>query len=296
MFLSRATLAMRLVAAFGLVCLVMALAAGVGIWRLAELRGLADDLGGPSAERALLARELQGIVVISAHRAETLLELGDNPAFVARIDADRKATSIRSEAVRKRLEELATDDESKRLFAAVDRAGNAFRQVRDGLVRRRKAGETLPADTVALRLRPAADAYAKSLEDFAGFQREQVVQARAEAARNAGTGIWLLAVGSLLGLAVGAVSAWLLSRSILGPLQRASQLASRISQGDLTAGPPPARPGSRDEVRAMLGELGLMQARLVGLVGRMHDAADHVAMASAEIGRASCRERVSLSV
>jgi methyl-accepting chemotaxis protein len=283
MFLSRATLAMRLVAAFGLVCLVMALAAGVGIWRLAELRGLADDLGGPSAERALLARELQGIVVISAHRAETLLELGDNPAFVARIDADRKATSIRSEAVRKRLEELATDDESKRLFAAVDRAGNAFRQVRDGLVRRRKAGETLPADTVALRLRPAADAYAKSLEDFAGFQREQVVQARAEAVRNAGTGIWLLAVGSLLGLAVGAVSAWLLSRSILGPLQRASQLASRISQGDLTAGPPPARPGSRDEVRAMLGELGLMQARLVGLVGRMHDAADHVAMASAEI-------------
>jgi methyl-accepting chemotaxis protein len=283
MFLSRATLSTRLVLAFGLVCLVMAVAAGVGIWRLVELRGLADDLGGPSAERALLARELQGIVVISAHRAETLLELGDNPAFVARIDADRKATSARSTVVRKQLEELATDDESRRRFEAIDRAGNAFRKVRDDLVQRRKAGETLPADAVALRLRPAADAYEKSLEDFAGFQGERVVVARVAAARNAGTGIWLIVAGSLLGLGGGAVSAWLLSRSILQPLRRASQMAARISQGDLTSGSPPARPGSRDEVRAMLDELGLMQARLVGLVARMRGAADHVAMASAEI-------------
>ena len=71
MSLSRARLAPRLVLAFGLVCLVMALASAVGVWRLVELRGLADDLGGNSSERALLARELQAIVVISASRAET---------------------------------------------------------------------------------------------------------------------------------------------------------------------------------------------------------------------------------
>ena len=161
---SRARLAPRLALAFGLVCLVMALASVIGIWRLIELRDLADDLGGNGAERALLARELQAIVVVSASRAETLLEVTDNPAYVVRIDADRKKTSARSEQVRKRLDELTGDEASNRLFSAIDTAGGAFRTVRDGLVARRKAGETLPPDAIAGSLRPAADAYARAVE------------------------------------------------------------------------------------------------------------------------------------
>jgi len=283
MFFSRARLAPRLALAFGLVCLVMALSAAIGVWRLVGLQSLADDLGGPSAERALLARELQAIVVISASRAETLLELADNPAYAARIDADRKATSARSEVVRKRLDELATDEDSRRLFAAIDQAGSAFRKVRDGLVKLRKAGDALPPDAIAGSLRPAAAAYARTVEDLAGHQRSRVADARAAAASSAQVGVSLLVAGSLLGLLASALCAWLLSRSILRPLSVASGMAGHISQGDLTSRLPPAHPGSRDEVQAMLGELGGMQARLVALVGDLRGASQHVAGASSEI-------------
>ncbi len=45
MNLNNARLSLRLALAFGAVCFVMSLAAGVGIWRLMNLQDIADDLG-----------------------------------------------------------------------------------------------------------------------------------------------------------------------------------------------------------------------------------------------------------
>ena len=282
MSISHARVAVRLALAFGVVCLVMSLSAAVGIWRLAGLQDIADDLGGASSERALLARELHAIVVLSSARAETLLEI-DNPAYAARIDADRKTTSARSSEVRKRLDELAADPESQALFDAIDKAGNGFRTVRDDLVKRRKAGEALPPDAIANQLRPAADAYAASVNKLAEYQRQRVAEAREAAARSESQGITLLAAGSLVGLLLSLACAWLLSRSILQPLAHASEVTDRIAEGDLTSPVPAPQAGSRDELQALLARLGGMQARLAELVVGMRQASTSVAGASSEI-------------
>eukprot|EP01034_Spumella_vulgaris_P000077 gene77-102_t len=234
------------------------------------------------AERALLARELHAIVVLSSARAETLLEI-DNPAYAARIDADRKTTSARSSEVRKRLDELAADPESQALFDAIDKAGNGFRTVRDDLVKRRKAGEALPPDAIANQLRPAADAYAASVNKLAEYQRQRVAEAREAAARSESQGITLLAAGSLVGLLLSLACAWLLSRSILQPLAHASEVTDRIAEGDLTSPVPAPQAGSRDELQALLARLGGMQARLAELVVGMRQASTSVAGASSEI-------------
>lgn len=280
--ISHARVAIRLALAFGVVCLVMSLSAAVGIWRLAGLQDIADDLGGASSERALLACELHAIVVLSSARAETLLEI-DNPAYAARIDADRRTTSPRSSEVRKRLDELAADAESQALFDAIDKAGNGFRTVRDDLVKRRKAGEALPPDAIANQLRPAADAYAVAVNKLAEFQRQRVAEAREAAARSEAQGITLLAAGSLVGLLLSLACAWLLSRSILRPLAYASEVTDRIAEGDLTSAVPAPQAGSRDELRALLARLSGMQARLAELVVGMRQASTSVAGASSEI-------------
>ncbi|MDH4416086.1 MAG: methyl-accepting chemotaxis protein [Acidovorax sp.] len=283
MSISHARVAVRLALAFGVVCLVMSLSAAVGIWRLAGLQDIADDLGGASSERALLARELHAIVVLSSARAETLLEIDNNPAYAARIDADRKTTSARSSEVRKRLDELAADPESQALFDAIDKTGNSFRTVRDDLVKRRKAGEALPPDAVANQLRPAADAYAASVNKLAEYQRQRVAEAREAAARSESHGITLLATGSLVGLLLSLGCAWWLSRSILHPLARASEVTDRIADGDLTSAIPAQSASNRDELQALLSRLGEMQARLAGLVVGMRQASTSVAGASSEI-------------
>jgi len=283
MSISHARVAVRLALAFGVVCLVMSLSAAVGIWRLAGLQDIADDLGGASSERALLARELHAIVVLSSARAETLLEIDNNPAYAARIDADRKTTSARSSEVRKRLDELAADPESQALFDAIDKAGNGFRTVRDDLVKRRKAGEALPPDAIANQLRPAADAYAAAVDKLADYQRQRVAEARAAAARSERQGITLLAAGSVVGLLLSLACAWLLSRSILHPLAHASEVTDRIAEGDLTSPVPAPQAGNRDELQALLVRLGGMQARLAELVVGMRQASTSVAGASSEI-------------
>ncbi|MDA8452316.1 methyl-accepting chemotaxis protein [Acidovorax sp. NCPPB 3859] len=282
MSLNNARLSLRLALAFGAICLVMSLAAGVGIWRLMNLQDIADDLGGESSERALLARELHSIVVLSSARAEALLEVG-SPEYTARVDADRKQTSARSTEVRKRLEALAEDAESRRIFKDIDTAGNGFRAARDDLVKRRRSGETLPPDAVGKLLRPAADRYAAAVEEMADYQRKRVAEARARAGESEQQGIVLLVGGSLLGLLLSLGCALLLSRSILVPLARASSVSDRIAEGDLTSSVPPAEAGNRDEVRALLERLGGMQQRLAGLVVGMRQASASVAGASAEI-------------
>ncbi len=282
MSLNNARLSLRLALAFGAVCLVMSLASAVGAWRLMNLQNLADDLGGPSAERALLAQELEAIVVLSAARAESLLEV-DNPVYAARVDADRKRTSARSAEVRKRLEALAEDDESRRIFASIDATGNGFRTARDALVKRRQAGETLPPEAVGQLLRPAADRYAAAVNDMAAYQRKRVAQDREAASASERQGIALLGGGVVLGLALSLLCAVLLSRSLLRPLAQASLVSDRIAEGDLTSSVPPVAPDNRDEVRALLARLSDMQARLVGLVVGMRQASASVAGASSEI-------------
>ena len=214
-------------------------------------------------------------MVPSSARAETLLEI-DNPAYAARIEADRKTTSVRSSEVRKRLDELAADAESQALFDAIDKAGNGFRTVRDDLVKRRKAGEALPPDAIANQLRPAADAYAAAVNKLAEFQRQRVAEAREAAARSERQGITLLAAGSLVGLLLSLACAWLLSRSILRPLAHASEVTDRIAEGDLTSAVPEPQEGSRNELRALL-------ARLAELVVGMRQASTSVAGAGSEI-------------
>ena len=278
--LSRLRLAPRLALAFGLVMLVTSLAAGIGIWRLDKLQDIANDLGGASAQRALLARELHAIVVLSSARAESLMHT-DDAGFVARVNADRKLTSARSAVVRKTLEGLADNERTKELFATIDEAGEKFRVVRDGLVKRKAAGEAVSSDEIGQRLRPAAEGYAKAVDDLAAYQADRVELARAAAQRSEREGITMLGAGIALGLLVSIVCGWALARSIVHPLQEASRMAERVAAGDLSIAPTQAN--GRDEVQVLVADMGAMQDKLAELVASVHDASGSITTASTEI-------------
>jgi len=276
----RLRLGPRLALAFALVLVVMSAAAGIGIWRLDTLHVIASDLGGPSAERALLAQELQSIVVLSSVRAETLLEI-DDADYTKRINADRKLTSARSEVVRKSLEALADTDETKRLFATIDTAGDTFRDVRNALVKKKAAGEAVTDDDIQSKLRPAAAGYAAAVEAMAQYQRQRVEQERASADANHRTGITMLASGIAIGVLLAAACAWALARSIVRPLAEASRRAEQVASGDLTAAPVPDE--RHNEMQTLVADLSTMQGRLADLVANVQGASESITTASAEI-------------
>jgi len=276
----RMRLAPRLALAFGLVLLVTLIASGTAMWRLDRLQDIADDLGGASSERALLARELHAIVVLSSSRAETLLQI-DDAAYAARINADRKITSARSEVVRKRLDDLADNERTKQLFATIDAAGAKFRDVRNDLVKRKTAGDKLAGDEIQKQLRPAADAYSQAVDELALYQKERVDAARASAARSERDGIMMLAGGAVMGVLLSIGCAWALARSIIDPLRQASQLAGRVAAGDLNA--TEVVDLRRDEVQTLVADLSTMQSRLAHLVSSVQTVSESIGHSSAEI-------------
>ena len=250
------------------------------MWRLDRLQDIADDLGGASSERALLARELHAIVVLSSSRAETLLQI-DDAAYAASINADRKLTSARSEVVRKRLDELADNERTKLLFADIDAAGAKFRDVRNDLVKRKTAGEKVSGADIQKLLRPAADAYGQAVDQLALYQKQRVDEAREAASKSERAGITMLAGGTLLGALLSIGCAWALARSIIGPLAQASRLASRVAAGDLSAAL--VVDLRRDEVQTLVADLSTMQGRLAHLVSSVQTVSDSIGHSSAEI-------------
>ena len=93
----------------------------------------------------------------------------------------------------------------------------------------------------------------------------------------------LLGVGTLVAVALGALLAWTVTRSIVRPVQLGRQAAERIANGDLTC---PIACDSRDETGQLLQALATMQSRLAAIVGNVRNSAEGVATASVEIAMA----------
>ncbi len=278
--LLRLRLRARLSLCLAAVTLVMALAAGLGAWRLRVLADVTAELGGVAAERALLARELYGIVDISSFRAEALL-VSDDKAFAKRVGEDRKKTSERSAELRKRLESLLDDPQSLALMKEIDNAGDKFRDIRTELVKRDAEGAKVEIAEIEQRLRPAAAAYAKTVNDLARHEALRVAQKRADAAASARTGEALLLAGVVAGLLSSALLGWTLTASILQPLSKAQALARRVADGDLR--PQDLDFASPDEVTGLVVEMQVMQRMLANLVGEFQVAAEAIETASREI-------------
>jgi diguanylate cyclase (GGDEF)-like protein len=87
------------------------------------------------------------------------------------------------------------------------------------------------------------------------------------------TATWLLLV--LLGLAVGAVGAWLIARGVARPLEELAASAARIAGGDYTPPPPPRR---RDELAHLANAFTRMLGALREREERIRFQAEHDAI------------------
>ena len=122
--------------------------------------------------------------------------------------------------------------------------------------------------------------YVDSLEVFVQLQRSQrdAAMEQAHAARQQASVLaWIVqGVVLLAGLAL----AFVLTRAITRPLERAVQLTDAIAQGDLTVS---AEDSRKDEFGHLLRSVSGMAARLRGLVTEVRDSVHSISTASTEI-------------
>ncbi len=137
---------------------------------------------------------------------------------------------------------------------------------------------------------PAIDPFGEVVSSLIQVQLDVAADEFKRGQATARSVVWTNSIAAPLALLLAGGFAWLLVRSILGPLGQAVRLAETVAAGDL---------GSRievlrtDETGQLLAALGRMNNSLVGIVTQVRASSDSIATGSAQIasGNADLSQR-----
>jgi len=271
---------MRVVASFAVLLLVMACMSVVSLWRLQSANDTASNLVHEKLARQQLTSELLGMTELNGLRALSIarsdsLEVAD--IFQAQLTAGDKLAAD----TERKLTAMPTAGEEAVLLGAVASKKAAFMTLRGELFKFKDSGRIQEVGDLLDNKWPAVfKAYAGALEQLLAYQtRHAKALAEASASQYANSRALLIGFG-VATLAVGAVLAWLLTRSIVRPLTQAVSLAEQVASGELRGALAHDR---SDEIGKLFDALSHMTARLADTVGRVRDGAVAIDSASREI-------------
>ena len=269
----------RLGLGFGLILLITALTASIGIWRIQTLAADSERVSTVEMERQAQVERWAAGLRLNWVRTEAFLKAIDRE-YMDQLQASTEATTVDIEQTVQRIHTLVTDDAGKALLASVDAAQTAYTQRLAEIRELHRGGEPNVPSLVDKDLRPLADKTLTALDALRQHMAQLLSASLQRSSSVAQTSEWILGACALAAIALGLALAALVTRSIVQPVQRSRQLAQAIAQGDLTYA---LEATGSDEPGQLLQTLGAMQQQLAGIVGEVRRGAEGVATASAEI-------------
>jgi methyl-accepting chemotaxis protein len=210
-------------------------------------------------------------------------------------DKEKKAMAgriaqARSEMAKalKDYEALASDDEDRALLKKVSDAVAAYLALQDKVLKASDESAADPTQGTAARemsmgavgsvYLPAREAVATWWE----YNEKLAAQATVSAAAAYQRVLWIFGIVSAVALALGALAARIITRSITGPVQQASAAVKAVAGGDLTQR---VVSTSRDELGQLLTMLDDMTQNLAGMVSGVRQGCDQLNVAASEIAQ-----------
>ena len=190
--------------------------------------------------------------------------------------------TILATARQKIVEQGSDTPAEKALFQRVTDARKAFLASRDTIKRLREAGDAAGAKSeFEDRFEKISREYIGGIEAVADQQRHEVDVIAQRIDRERTSTSLLLAASGAASLVIGALLAWLLSRSITGPLSRAEAMARTIAQMDLTDRASASY--ANDETGRLLRSIDTMRGALTSTLLQVRVVVDGISTASAQI-------------
>ena len=279
MTLSHLSVGQRLSASFAALLLITAFLAGTGMWQIARLQQASERVATQEIEQQVLVDGWASDIRLNWVRTEAFLKAID-PAYMEKLTTDTQSAASAIDGKIQRIEALVQTEPARGLLGTIATARTAYNAKLTEIRDLHRGGEPNVPSMVDKDLRPLADQYLKALDALRTAMATQLAQGQADTTMLARTSQMLLGVGTLVAMALGALLAWVTTRSIVRPVQQGQRAAERIAQGDLTE---PIATQRQDETGQLLQALGTMQARLATIVGNVRHNAEGVASASAEI-------------
>ncbi len=270
----------RLALAFGIVLLILAATAAVGVWRLRDLANTTRVLATVDSQKLMLAQEWRNQVDLNWARTHALL-LEADMSRMDMWDAELADGAKNTADVEKRLSALVVDSTGRALIAKVEAAAAAYAKSSAELKTTRRNGTDVFFDIDGF-LKPQSKAYRQAIHALDEHQQKIYDASVVAATANAVKGERIMMACGAAAILLGAFFAFALARSIVRPIRQASASAERIAAGDLSES---IDAHGRDEAAGLLLALQSMQANLERMVAGVRSNAEGVATASAQIAQ-----------
>ena len=271
---------LRLTLGFAVVLALMAALAVVGINGMSAVQGRLDEIVKDNMVKIKLNSDMSESVHIVVRITRTMILL-DDPAAIAverkKIDTARTKYNESWDA----LEKLPASDKGKAVRAKIKAAATEGRGDTDKVLDLAIANNDPEAVKLLMTLAaPAAQKWQDALDENMALQDEGTKNDYAEAQRGYDSAFTVMVTLAAVAIGLGALIAWVLTRSITKPVNEALNVANRLSEGDLTVR---IDNPSKDETGQMLQAMQNMITKLSQVVTDVNGGAHALASASEEV-------------
>jgi methyl-accepting chemotaxis protein len=279
-FLPNARIGTRLTIGFAIVLSLSALSTSFALYNANRTADATRQMMESPLAKERIASDWYVLIYSAIARTSIIAKSTDAGISTVFADVIAGSTKKGSETM-KTLEPLLTSDLEKATYKEIGELRAKYQAAKELVMNAKKAGD----DATATRLYaeafvPTARNYEEKVKDFLAFQRKAIDEtAQALDAANARSFNLMLGLGVLL-VALGAMFAFVISRSITRPLQQALDVATTVAAGDLTKS---VAGTSKDEIGALLDALKRMNDNLHSTVSRVRSGTHAIASASSEI-------------
>jgi methyl-accepting chemotaxis protein len=270
----------RVIASFALVLIVMAVITSIALWRLRAVHDMAEYLVDDKLVKQQLAADLMNAVNLNGLRAISIAK-SDSDEVAQYFESQLGAGDKLVEDLRNKLFALQTNDVERSMAARVDQQHKAYAAVLEQIFKLKASGRTPEVEQLlGSQLEPKLGEFTLGIRTLLDYEKAQAKSIAAESDQIYKDSLITLTSLGGLSIAIGAVLAWLLTRSIVTPLREAVKLATAVAQGDLTQ---QITVHSKDETGQLMQALKDMNQSLGRIVGEVRVVTATVATASDEI-------------
>jgi len=280
-FLSHMRIGTRLAAGFGIVLLLSA---------LGTVYALMQSNQNATATRAMMDRPLAKERIVSDWYVLIYSAIARTHMIARSSDAELSNTfaqvigdsTKRGSELLKSIEGLLESEQERKIYQDAIALRNIYQDAKNQVMNAKKAGDTAEGERLYRDVfDPAARAYQDKVKELLAQQRKSIDATAAGIDAAHARSVRLMVALGVLMLAIGAWAAWMISRSITRPLNRALGIANTVAEGDLTT--QFNEDTTRDEIGDLMIALRGMNDALRRVVSQVQSGTTAIAGASSEI-------------
>jgi methyl-accepting chemotaxis protein len=267
----------RLGLGFGLLLVLMTVMAVLGMSRIDKIKNSLDNIVEHDVAAMSNVTEMREAVNAIAIATRNVVMLSDSDQIAAESNRIINAWKYYESTAAS----LSAMVGNETLLVTVQEASAATRPLFDKVTQ--LAGENKKAEATQFLLndvQPSLSRWYEAMNDIL-TAREKVIEESTDTAHSAyNFARWLVLSLAGAALVLGTLTAWLIARSIIRPLRRAVEIASAVSNGDLTQS---IEVKSNDETGQLLRALKEMNENLISIVGGVRSTTDAITTASQQV-------------